>query len=204
MPKKGVVNTPASAVVVPAVSSAKPKRKKNKSSTSTAGSLRFPTKTELLCSIVVPKGATSANGMCPFDMATIPYLKRFSDLFERWSVQALKFEFRTACPSTQGGRIQMGFDWSSTLDKTRATRANIAQLQPTVGGVVWKDFSMQLPQAHLMSRKFYQTTGASDQVDKSPGQVLFSADVQGTHDAEFIVGEIWCTYTVSLMDPRPA
>lgn len=205
MPKKGN-SSGAGAIVqpVPAVPKKKNRKKKSGSSKLGGGVMRMPSKSEIVCSVVIPKGATSVNGKCQFDMKSIPYLGRFSDLFERWSVHSLKYDFRTACPTTQGGRIQLGFDWGSILsDKDRMA---ISQLSPTAGCAVYKDISLQLPAQKLMSRKFYMTTGKIDMVDLSPGALLFSAEalLKDATTADLIIGEIWATYSVSLMDPRPA
>lgn len=205
MPKKGNGNGAGALVQpVPVVPKKKNKRKKSGSSSQGSGVMRLPSKSEIVCSVIIPKGSTSVNGKCQFDMKSIPYLGRFSDLFERWSVHSLKYEFRTACPTTQGGRIQLGFDWGSLLENKN--RLEISQLSPTAGCAVYKDITLSLPAQKLMSRKMYLTSGASDMVDQSPGRLLFSAEatLERAPTVDFVVGEIWATYSVSLMDPRPA
>lgn len=188
----------------PGPSGVKPKRKgPGPSSSQGMMSLR---RSELVTAVTVPKSQAVFTGVYGFDMYTLPYLKRFKDLFERWVVHSVKYTFKTACPSTQGGRVQMGFDWSGTAS-TGMERAQVAMYVPSVGGVIWRDFQMTLPARELMSRRFYQTSSATaDKVDSRPGVLVVRADalMSAASSVDFIVGEIWVEYSVKLMDPRPA
>lgn len=198
---------PVQVVAVPSTSASsqqkKKKKKKSKSSSTNSGESMVLHKSEMISAVTVDNGASSTGLMAAIDFDTLPYLKRFANLFERWTITSLKFSFKTACPTTQGGRIQMGFDWSSSLPLT-TDRAKISQLTPTVGGVVWKDFSMQIPSGRLMTRPFYFVGGGMDQVDKSPGKLLLAVDLSGKASGGFCVGEVWCEYTIKMMDTRPA
>lgn len=188
----------------PGPSMAKPKRK-GPGSTNNQGTVTLR-RSELVSALTLPAGKSTLTSIFGFDLSSLPYLTRFQDLFLRWVVHSVKYTYKTACPSTQGGRVQMGFDWSGSAT-TSLDRAKIAQYAPSVGGVIWRDFQMTLPAKELMSRKFYLTTASNaDKIDTRPGVLVVSVDalLKDKTTADFVVGEIWVEYSVKLMEPRPA
>lgn len=205
MPKKGKAAappTPARAQAQPQPGPSGTQGKKKKSAPKQQEGCVRLRRTELLTTFKLPANKASAVGRVPISVENLPYLKRFGALFERYSVFMVKFTFRTACPSTQGGRIMMGFDYASLFDKD-LDRTKISQLSPSISQVVWRDFSFNLAPSHLMSRKYYSIGGEADKADRQIGILHYSLDLSASQNVEVTVGEVWIEYSVCLMDPRP-
>lgn len=172
----------------------KKKRRKKKSSPGSLamGELRLA-KLELVQSISVKAGQSTASGSVKLIAVGLPFLKTISASFERIQFLRVRVIYKTLVGTVRDGGVTMGVDWNFKDPET--SRSKIACYTPTQSGPVFREFSMTLPPGKLQSRKWYLTT--SEGLDGGPGIVAWAVDAP-TSKEDVVYGEIWVSYEVIL------
>lgn len=174
------------------------RRRQTAPSLASEGVLRL-TKHELFHTVVVGTDGT-CHGSAAIHPDRIPFLKTLFRIFERVRWHDVRFCYKPAVGTTQGGLVTYGIDWDCTT--AAATRATIACYSPSATNAIWADTTnrpMVLPQSRLNSRLWYTPYAGGNDIEKTPGYFVYA----GEGPANTSVGEFWVTYTVTCMGTRP-
>lgn len=149
--------------------------------------------------------ASAVDNMGHFDLlpSSFSFLKSLFKSFDRVKWHKLNLYYKPAVGTTYGGLVSLGMDWDfASRDVSRSTMSGFT---PNASFAAWSDTEkspMVLPANRLQSRAWY-TPNNGEYVDKGPGKIHWA--VKGDSGATSkTFGEVWATYTVSLMGTNPS
>lgn len=166
------------------------------------GTIRMK-RTELVTSISVSTGQTSASGVTPIKPSSFMFLKNIANSFDRSRWNSMKFFYKPAVGTTFGGLVSIGVNWDYVTAAT--TREKVVSLTPSATTAAWQDSEknpMVLPSNRLQSRLWYQHNVSDADIETGPGRLHWAATCTKT-GADTVLGEIWVTYDIVMQGTNP-
>lgn len=119
------------------------------------------------------------------------WLSNLSKAFDRIIWHQCVLEYRPYSSAMNSGNVAVGVDWNFSNSPSRSVTLACT---PSFNAPVYTAKTVTLPTSQLMSRKAY-ILKATDQTDKSPGQLLISAS---SDKVSLYCGDIFVRYNVTL------
>lgn len=154
-------------------------------------------RSELISSITLKAKQADASGRIPMEAQSCAWLSKLAKVYDQIVWHSITIEFKPAVGTVFSGSIVIGFDWNP--DANQVDRKTVQACMPSVEAPIWQPLKMSLPSARLQTRRFYLINSSSAS-DKSPGVLLYNLK-STSQDNDMFVGDIWVTYSVSLMGP---
>lgn len=189
---RGITSTPN--VVAPRVQAP------NMRSAAQQGSIRIR-RNEFLVEIKTGNG----GGALAINIASFTWASKIAAAFDRATYHKVVFRYKAAVGTNVNGMISFSFDWDSNQAAT-VNRNIVLAATPVNDHPVWQSSTMALPPSRLMTRKEYNMFAPKSAVgtdyDNCPGYLLYATTAtKGTATDDFVVGELWIDYDISLFGP---
>lgn len=148
--------------------------------------------------------------LSPTNATTHPWLAQVAERFEVGRYKKVMPEFRSACPTTQAGKLIMGVDYDPNDPDANVTKAELLQWEGTVSSNFWSNIRMSCSERHLNNigpRKFNTDDATVDKRTTASGLLYVATtatNAQPTGTTDFIpvnFGELWIHYVVELEIP---
>lgn len=173
-----------------ALAKPKPQRKRRASKPKTSKEVFRVTRKILLTTI----GKTTATGAFAWSATSIPFLKKYLQLFQSYRlVGNLQLQYVPGCSTTSGGSLMIGYSAAQIRSVTRET---VSALTPVVDTPIWQKANLSIPP--LLTRE-------GNPSFHGPDDALFNINWAMSSDPneakQYPGGELWATLTVEFISP---
>jgi hypothetical protein len=142
----------------------------------------------------------NTNGISPTNLGKP--LSLISAAFFRYKFTHLRFEFKSAMPSSTAGSITMGFDSDgNTSSYPTISQASIGTLGDSIESNIWLNSTLHasIPKDDNLYYVYAPGSDAADYRMNYQGSLLVNGTA-GSTASGVVVGDIWVEYVVDLFD----